>query len=162
MWLAEPCRGALRPVHARHRHRLVCSAFASPLSAAPEQPHAAASCSGEVLPRLRENVAANTAGAGCTPEVGFDAPSSAPLCITCAHSQVLELDWSDTAALAALPRAQLLLAADVAYGMSDDLGEGGAKAAEVLANALTALAAPRAVVLLAQLVRLTWLFCAYS
>jgi hypothetical protein len=75
---------------------------------------------------------------------------------------VLELDWSDTAALAALPRAHLLLAADVAYGMSDDLGERGAKAAEVLANALTALAAPHAVVLLAQLVRLTWLFCAYS
>ena len=46
--------------------------------------------------------------------------------------------------------------------MSDDLGERGAKAAEVLANALTELAAPRAVVLLAQLVRLTWLFCAYS
>lgn len=78
------------------------------------------------------------------------------------HPQVLELNWSDTAGLAALPRAHLLLAADVAYGMSDDLGERGAEAAEVLANALSVLAAPRAVVLLAQLVRAAWLPCAES
>ena len=78
------------------------------------------------------------------------------------YSQVLELNWSDTAGLAALPRAHLLLAADVAYGMSDDLGERGAEAAEVLANALSVLAAPRAVVLLAQLVRAAWLPCAES
>ena len=75
---------------------------------------------------------------------------------------MLELDWSDTAALATLPRAHLLLAADVAYGMSEDFGKRGAEAAEVLANALAVLAAPRAVVLLAQLVRNAWQLRAYS
>ena len=67
--------------------------------------------------------------------------------------EVTGLDWSDAAALAAAPRAHLLLAADVAYGMDDASGERGVAAAECLANALATLAAPRAVVLLAQLVR---------
>jgi hypothetical protein len=34
--------------------------------------------------------------------------------------QVAELQWRDAAALAALPRAHLLLAADVAYGMDEE------------------------------------------
>ena len=76
-----------------------------------------------------------------------------PLCLTRCAPQVLELDWSDAAALAAAPRAQLLLAADVAYGMDDAAGERGAAAAEALANALAVLSAPRAVVLIAQLLR---------
>jgi hypothetical protein len=107
------------------------------------------------------------------------------LSFACARvPQVAELEWSDAAALAALPRAHLLLAADVAYGMDADSarthtracarthgscvppltharlthaapagGPRAAAAAEALAAALAALAAPHAVILLAQLVR---------
>jgi hypothetical protein len=88
-----------------------------------------------VLPRLRENVAANAGAAAahtaceartrvhaharthtrtrCFPPRADD---RAPLRL----AQVVELEWGDAAALAALPRAHLLLAADVAYGMDAD------------------------------------------
>lgn len=91
----------------------------------------------DCVPRLRQNVQCNAHSCGAT------------------ELLVADVDWGAPEALRALPGYpfHLVLAADVAYGMTPEGGPRAARAAEALCCALVAVCSERGVMLLAQLCR---------